>query len=186
MGDARTIVQESSQNVVIMDVMSRLVQDRIIFIGDVITGDLANGVIAQMLYLDSKDSSLPISIYINTPGGSVYDGLAIYDIAMKIKSPIHTVCIGMAASMGAILMLCGEKRQMTKHGRIMIHQPQGRTGGTCDEIEIECAEIVKLKAELFEIIEERTPIENARELFKLDKWYSSTEALEIGLVTEIL
>ena len=129
MAGMRTIVEERQKNVAVMDVFSRLIQERIIFIDDVIDDDLANGVIAQLLHLDSLDKKKPINIYINTPGGGVYSGLAIYDIAKLISAPIRTVCIGMAASMGVPLMLMGTERCATKHSRIMIHQPMGGTGG---------------------------------------------------------
>ena len=186
MRQTRTIVQSNPQQIAVMDVFSRLVQDRIIFIDDEINDELASEVIAQLLYLDAIDKGKPISMYINSPGGSVLAGFGIYDVARKINSPIKTICVGMAASMAAILMLCGEDRAITKHGRIMLHQPQSGVIGTCDEIEITCEEVVKLRSEIFDLIEERTSLVNARDLFRLDKWYNVLEALEVGLVTEIL
>lgn len=183
--DQRTIVEERAKNVAIMDVFSKLVQERIIFIDDVIDNELADGVIAQMLYLDSINNE-PISIYINTPGGSVYDGLAIYDVAQLIESPIKTVCIGMAASMGAILMLMGAERCATKHSRIMLHQPSNIACGTADEIQIVHEEIQKIKHELYDIVENKTNLMDVEQLFKLDTWYTAEEALKCGLLTKIL
>lgn len=181
----RTIVEEKPGNIAVMDVFSKLVQERIIFIDSAINDELANGVIAQMLYLDSLNHD-PISLYINSPGGSVYDGLAIYDVANLLKSPINTVCVGHAASMACILMLIGKERSMTKHARIMMHQPSGGVIGNAKEIEITYQEIEKLKKELYSIIEEKTNIVDAEELFKWDVWYTSVEALEKGLITKIL
>lgn len=181
----RTIVEERAKNVAVMDVFSKLAQERIIFIDDVIESDLANGVIAQMLYLDSLNKK-PIHVYINTPGGSVYDGLAIYDVAKIIKSPIRTVCVGMAASMGAILMLMGSERCATKHSRIMLHQPSGYAAGSADDIEITHEEIQKIKGELYAIVEENTNLKDVKTLFKLDTWFTASEALQCGLITEIL
>lgn len=181
----RTIVEERSKNVAVMDVFSKLAQERIIFIDESIDDELANGVIAQLLYLDSVNQT-PIDIYINTPGGSVYDGLAIYDVAHLIKSPIRTICVGMAASMGAILMLMGSERCATKHSRIMLHQPSGVAIGSADSIAISHEEIQKLKKELYDIVEEKTSLTNVEALFKDDKWYTAKEALEVGLLTKVL
>lgn len=181
----RTIVEERPKNIVVMDVFSKLVQERIIFIDEVIDAELANGVIAQMIYLDSINSE-KISIYINTPGGSVTDGLAIYDVALLLKSPIETICIGMAASMGAILMLMGSERCATKHARIMLHQPSGGAIGSADDIKITHEEIQKYKKELYEIIEEKTSLRDSEQLFRLDTWFNAEEALACGLITKIL
>lgn len=181
----RTIVEERAKNVVIMDVFSKLVQERIIFIDEPIDDELANGVIAQLLYLDSIDKS-QISVYINSPGGSVYSGLAIYDVAHLIESPIKTVCIGMAASMGAILMLMGTEREATKHSRIMLHQPSGGAVGTADDISITHEQIQKVKKEMYTIVEEKTSLTDVETLFKNDVWYTAAEALECGLLTKVL
>ena len=181
----RTIVEERSKNVVVMDVFSKLAQERIIFIDDIIDDELANGVIAQMLFMDSINNNT-INVYINSLGGSVYDGLAIYDVAHIIQSPIKTICIGVAASMGAILMLMGDERCATKHSRIMLHQPSGFVKGSSDDIMIMSEEIQKLKKELYDIVEEKTSLQNVEQLFKLDTWYTSNEALECGLITKIL
>lgn len=185
MNVTRTVVEEKPGNIAVMDVFSKLVQERIIFIDSGIDSELANGVIAQMLYLDSLNHE-PISLYINSPGGSIYDGLAIYDVANLLKSPINTVCVGMAASMACILMLIGKERSMTKHARLMLHQPSGGVIGNIKEIEITYNEIEKLKKELYSIVEEKSGIVNAEELFKWDVWYTAEEALEWGLITKIL
>lgn len=181
----RTIVEERGKNIVIMDVFSKLVQERIIFIDDVINDELANGVIAQLLYLDSVGNER-IDVYINTPGGGVLAGLAIYDVAHLIKSPIRTICIGSAASMGAVLMLMGAERWGTRHSRIMFHQPSGGAIGTADDIQITHEEIQKLKKELNTIIEEKTSLTNAVELFRNDVWYTASEALENQILTKVL
>lgn len=181
----RTIVEERPKNVAIMDVFSKLIQERIIFIDDVIDDELANGVIAQLMYLDSSNHK-EISIYINTPGGNILSGLAIFDVGKLIQSPIKTICIGMAASMGAILMLMGQERYATKHSRIMLHQPSGTAIGTVDDMRVDYEEAEKLKLELFEILREYTNIQNMDEVFKLDTWFTAKEALECGLLTKIL
>lgn len=181
----RTIVEESTKNMSIIDVFSKLAQDRIIFIDDVIDSELANGVIAQMLFLDSINQE-EIRLYINSPGGSVYDGLAIYDIAKLIKSPIKTVCIGKAFSMAAILMLIGKERHATKHTRLMFHQPMTEVQGNVDDIRVTYEEVEKLKKELYDIVEENSNLKNVEEIFKLDTWYTADECLKHGLITKIL
>lgn len=181
----RTIVEERAKNVAVMDVFSKLIQERIIFIDEEITPELANGVIAQMLILDSIDNT-PIRIYINSPGGSIYDGFAIYDVAHLLKSPIETVCIGLAASMAAVLMLMGSKRSMTKHSRFMFHQPSQTMWGKADEIAIDNEQLQILKKEFFDIVEERTLLTNVNELFRLDTWYNAQQALEANIVTNVL
>lgn len=181
----RTIIEERTGNVVTMNVFSKLSQERIMFIDNVITDDLANEIIAQLLYLDSLNHEL-INIYINCIGGSVLDGLAIYDVSKIIKSPIRTVCIAGALSMGAILMLMGKERCITKHSRIMLHQPSGYARGTATDIQITHEEIQKLKNELYAIVEENTTLVHVEELFKWDTWFTAKEALDCGLVTEIL
>lgn len=184
--NVRTIVEESAKNVAVMDVFSKLVQERIIFIDDVIDDDLANGVIAQMLYLSALDKDKLINIYINSPGGILTSGLAIYDVAKLIKTPIRTVCIGQAASMGAILMLMGKERCGLKHSRFMLHQPSGRAFGKYEDIKIDFEEITILRQNLYNILKEHTSIPDIEEHLKLDRWFSSKTALEFGLITEIL
>lgn len=181
----RTIIEEKEKNIVIMDVFSKLIQERIIFIDDVITDELANGVIAQMLYLDSI-SNEKIQIYINTPGGDVYSGLAIYDVSKLIKSPIRTVCVGLAASMGSILMLMGKERCGLKHSRVMLHQISGGASGQLSNMVISVDEMKKLNKEIQDILIENTLIKDIEKTILFDNWYTSKEALECGILTEIL
>ena len=186
MNSIRTVVQEGQKNIIIMDVFSKLIQERIIFIDGVIDEELANGVVAQMLYLDAQSHTDPINIYINSPGGSVTDGLAIFDTSELIKAPIRTVCIGMAASMGAVLMLMGKERCMTKRARMMLHQPAGNASGNVEEIRINYEMIESLKKELYKIVEENSKLSKVEDLFKFDTWYTADEALEAGLINTIL
>jgi len=182
----RTIVEERSQNLAVMDVFSKLIQERIIFIDDVINDELANGVIAQLLYLNSLDSKKQINIYINSPGGSILEGLAIYDISKLITAPIRTICIGSASSMAAVLMLMGKERCALKHSRIMIHEASGSYEGKTKDIETIFNLQKELQNEIFDIIKDNTSIENITEVCKVDKWYTAEEALEIGFITKIL
>lgn len=182
----RTIVEESTSNLVIMDVFSKLIQQRIIFIDDVIDDEIANNVIAQMMYLDSIDSTKEISVYINTPGGVVVQGLAIFDVAKLIKAPITTVCIGQAASMGAVLMLMGKKRCGLKHSRIMLHQISGGLFGNLSSMQISLKEAELLQKMTFDIIKENTNIPNIDSLLKEDLWLDSVQAKEYGILTDIL
>ena len=181
----RTIVEERSQNLVVMDVFSKLIQERIIFIDSVITANLANEIIAQLLILDA-DSNKPINIYINSPGGSVSNGLAIYDVAMNLKSPIRTICVGMAASMAAILMLMGKERCALKHSKIMMHEVSSEVEGKTKDIEVDFKRHKDYQHSLYEIIKEKTKITDPEELFKLDQWYSAEEAKEVGFITSII
>jgi ATP-dependent Clp protease protease subunit len=181
----RTVVEESSKNLVIMDVFSKLIQERIIFIDDVITDELASGVIAQMLYLNFLDNKREISVYINSPGGIVSQGLAIYDIGKFIEAPIRTVCIGEAASMGGLLMLMGTIRIGFKHSRIMLHQVSMGAGGKLSSIEVAVEEGKKLQGFIYDIIKEKTLISNPEEDLKEDKWIGAEEALALGILTEI-
>ena len=185
---SRTIVEERAKNVVIMDVFSKLIQERIIFIDDVITDDLANEVIAQMLYLDSLDSKKPINIYINTRGGSVTAGLAIYDIAEKIKAPIRTVAMGQCCSMGIPLMLMGAERCATKRTRFMMHQISSGGRGTLTDLKIDLRETEILEGYLYQIIAERTgkSYEQVAKDCDRDYWLSSEEALNYNIINQIL
>ena len=184
----RTIVEERTKNVVVMDVFSKLVQERIIFIDDVITDDLANEVIAQMLYLDSLDSSKTINVYINTPGGSCYAGLALYDIAEKIKSPIRTVAMGKCCSMGVPLMLMGSKRCATKRARFMMHQISSGGHGSLNDLRIDLKEVEAVEKMVYDIISERTgkTYEQVVKDCDRDYWLSAEEALAYGIITEII
>lgn len=185
-----TIIEERQLNVASMDVFSRLMMDRIIFLGLPIDDYVANIIQAQLLYLDSSDPGKDIQIYFNTPGGSVNAGLGIYDTMQYISADIATICTGMAASMGAVLLTAGKKgkRSALKHSRIMIHQPMGGAEGQATDIEITVREIVKLKKELYEIIALHTgnPYEKVEKDSDRDYWMTSLEAKEYGMIDEIL
>lgn len=182
----RTIVEESKQNVAIMDVFSKLIQQRIIFIDSPIDDKLSNGVIAQMLYLASSDNHSKIDVYINSPGGSITAGLAIYDVSRLINTPIRTVCVGEASSMAAILMLMGEERCGLKHSRFMLHQASGGAIGNTEDLKTQLKEIEILQNALYNIIKEKTNLKEVDEWLKFDRYFSSEEALEYGLITKIL
>lgn len=185
-----TIIEERQLNIASMDVFSRLMMDRIIFLGLPIDDYVANIIQAQLLYLDSTDPGKDIQLYFNTPGGSVYAGLGIYDTMQYISADIATICTGMAASMGAILLIAGKKgkRSALKHSRIMIHQPMGGAEGHASDIEITAREIVKLKKELYEIIalHSGNSIEKVEKDADRDYWMTSVEAKEYGMIDEIL
>jgi len=185
-----TIIEERQLNVASMDVFSRLMMDRIIFLGLPIDDYVANIVQAQLLYLDSSDPGKDIQIYFNTPAGSVSAGLGIYDTMQYISSDIATICTGMAASMGAVLLTAGKKgkRSALKHSRIMIHQPMGGFEGQASDIEIQAREILKLKTELYQIIAFHTgnPLEKVEKDSDRDHWMTSQEAVDYGMIDEIL
>ena len=186
MNRSKTVVEESSSNIVIMDVFSKLVQERIIFIDGPIDEDLANEVIAQLLYLDSVDNNKEISIYINSPGGYVHQGLAIYDIAKIIKAPIKTVCIGEAASMGFILMLMGNERYATKHSQFMVHEVSGYAFGKLTDMKVSVKHADHLQKCINDIILERTNITDIDYYMSKDTWLTSEECLELGVINKIL
>ena len=173
-----------------MDVFSRFMMDRIIFLGTQIDDYTANVIQAQLLYLDSSDPGKDISIYLNTPGGSVYAGLGIYDTMQFIQSDVATICTGMAASMGAVLMTAGAKgkRSALKHSRIMIHQPMGGAQGQASDIEITAREIQKLKKELYTIIAEHSgnSFEKIEQDSDRDYWMTAEEAKAYGMIDEVL
>jgi ATP-dependent Clp protease protease subunit len=184
------IMEERRLNVTQMDVFSRLMMDRIIFLGTGIDDQVANIVTAQLLFLESSDSSKDIQIYINSPGGSVYAGLGIYDTMQIVKPDVSTICTGIAASMGAVLLVAGEKgkRSALKHSRVMIHQPSGGAQGVASDMEINLREMLKLKKELYDIIAEHSGqsydwVEKASDR---DYWMTSTEAKDFGMVDEVL
>lgn len=185
-----TIIEERKLNVASMDVFSRLMMDRIIFLGVPIDDDVANIIQAQLLFLASQDSSADISIYLNTPGGSVSAGLGIYDTMQLIEPPVATICTGMAASMGAVLLCAGEagKRSALPHSRVMIHQPLGGASGQASDIEIAAREILKIKEELYNILAHHTGKTVAQITADGDRdhWMTSSEALEYGMIDEIL
>ena len=183
------ILEERQLNVTQMDVFSRLMMDRIIFLGTPIDDYTANTLQAQLLYLDSTDSGKDISIYINSPGGSVYAGLGIYDTMQYIQSDVSTFCTGMAASMAAVLLVAGAegKRFGLPHSRVMIHQPMGGAQGQASDIEITAREIQKLKRELYTIIAEHSHTEFDKVLADSDRdyWMTAQEALDYGMIDKI-
>ena len=185
-----TIIEERQLNVAQMDVFSRLMMDRIIFLGTQVDDYTANVIQAQLLYLDSADPGKDISIYLNSPGGSVYAGLGIYDTMQFISSDVATICTGMAASMAAVLLTAGAKgkRSALKHSRIMIHQPMGGAQGQASDIEITAREIQKLKKELYTIIADHSgnPFERIEKDSDRDYWMTAQEAKEYGMIDEVL
>lgn len=184
-----TILEERQLNVTQMDVFSRLMADRIIFLGTEINDTVANVIIAQMLYLSSQDPEAPITMYLNTPGGSVYDGLAIYDTMQYIPNEVQTVCTGLAASMGSVLLCAGEKgkRFALPHSRIMIHQPLGGAHGQASDIEITAKEILKLKSELYQIIADHSgkTMKQIEKDADRDHWLTAKEAVAYGMIDDI-
>lgn len=184
------IIEERQLNVAQMDVFSRLMMDRIIFMGTAINDQVANVIQAQLLFLESTDSSKDIQIYINSPGGSVYAGLGIYDTMQFIKPNVATICTGMAASMGAVLLCAGEKgkRSALPHARVMIHQPMGGAQGQASDIEITAREILTLKEELYRIIAKHSEqtYEKVYEDSDRDYWMKADKALKYGMIDEIL
>src|SRR6476620_1560285 len=184
------IIEERPMNVAVIDVYSRLMMDRIIFLGYPINDEVANIVTAQLLFLDSTDRTRDINMYINSPGGSVYSGLGVYDTMQYITPDVSTICIGMAASMGAVLLAAGTngKRTALKHSRVMMHQPSGAIGGQASDIEITVNEIRKIKKNLYDILAIHTG-KNVKQVEKdcdRDYWLTSDEAKEYGLVDEVL
>ena len=183
------ILEERQLNVTQMDVFSRLMMDRIIFLGTAIDDYTANNLQAQLLYLDSTDPGKDISIYINSPGGSVYAGLGIYDTMQFIQSDVATICTGMAASMAAVLLVAGAegKRSALPHSRVMIHQPMGGAQGQASDIEITAREIQKLKRELYTIIAEHshTDFDKVWADSDRDYWMTAQEAREYGMIDKI-
>ena len=185
-----TIIEERKLNVAQMDVFSRLMMDRIIFLGTQIDDYTANVIQAQLLFLDSSEPGKDVSIYINSPGGSVYAGLGIYDTMQYISSDVSTICTGMAASMAAILLVAGEKgkRFALRHSRVMIHQPMGGIQGQASDIEITSREILKLKKELYTIISDHSgqPYDKVYADSDRDYWMTSAEALDYGMIDKVL
>lgn len=185
-----TIIEERQLNVASMDVFSRLMMDRIIFLGLAIDDTVANIIQAQLLYLESSDPNKDISIYFNSPGGSVHAGLGIYDTMQYISSDVATICTGMAASMGAVLLTAGTKgkRSALKHSRVMIHQPMGGAQGQASDIEITAREIMKLKKELYTIIADHSgnTFKKVEKDSDRDYWMTATEAKEYGMIDEVL
>lgn len=185
-----TIIEERQLNVAQMDVFSRLMMDRIIFLGTTVDDYTANVIQAQLLYLDSADPGKDISIYINSPGGSVYAGLGIYDTMQFVSSNISTICTGIAASMAAVLLVSGtdKKRFALTHSRVMIHQPLGGVQGQASDIEITAREIAKIKQELYQIISSHSgkPVEEVARDSDRDFWMTAAEAKAYGMVDDVL
>jgi len=189
-GMTPNIIEERQLNAIAMDVFSRLMMDRIIFLGTPVSDQVANIIQAQLLFLASTDSSKDIQIYINSPGGSVYAGLGIYDTMQFIKPDVATICTGIAASMAAVLLCAGEKgkRSGLKHSRVMIHQPMSGAQGQASDIEIAAQEVLKLRDELYEIIASHTgqKFDKIYEDSDRDYWMKAKEALNYGMIDEIL
>jgi len=184
------IIEERQMNIAIFDVFSRLMMDRIIFMGTGINDQVANIIQAQLLFLESTDASKDIQIYINSPGGSVYAGLGIYDTMQFIKPNVATICTGMAASMGAVLLCAGEKgkRSALPHSRVMIHQPLGGAQGQASDIEITAREILTLKEELYNIIAKHSgqTYDQVYNDSDRDYWMKADKAKEYGMIDEVL
>lgn len=184
------IIEERPMNIAVMDVYSRLMMDRIIFMGYPISDEVANIVTAQLLFLESADRYRDIQMYINSPGGSVYAGLSMYDTMQFIGPDIATICTGVAASMSAVLMCAGTKGKRTalRHSRIMLHQPSAGAGGQASDIEITVNEVKKMKQELYEVIAHHTGQDVAKVAVdcKRDYWMKAEEAKAYGLVDEVL
>ena len=182
------IIEERKLNVATMDVFSRLMMDRIIFVGTEIDNDVANIVQAQLLYLQSLDDKADISLYLNTPGGIVSAGLGIYDTMQLISPNVNTICTGLAASMGSILLVAGKERSILPHAKVMIHQPLGGVAGQASDILIEAEEIKKCRDELCNILAEHTkqPFDHVFQDMDRDHWFTAQEAIDYGLVDKIL
>jgi len=186
----RAVIEERPMNFREVDVFSRLMADRIIFMGTAVDDNIANIVVAQLLFLESADAKKDVLMYINSPGGSVYAGLGIYDTMQYVRPDVATVCTSLAASMGAVLLAGGAagKRSALPHARVMIHQPSGGAQGRSTDIEITAREIVKLRDELYEILAHHTgkDKETIEKDSDSDKWFRALEAQEYGLIDEVL
>ncbi len=182
------IIEERKLNVASMDVFSRLMMDRIIFVGTQIDDDVANVIQAQLLYLQSLDDKADISLYLNTPGGLVSAGLGIYDTMQIIKPNVNTICTGLAASMGSILLAAGKERSILPHAKVMIHQPLGGAMGQASDILIEAEEIRKCRDELCDILAKHTkqPFDKVFQDMDRNHWFTAQEAIDYGLVDKIL
>jgi len=184
------IIEERPMNIAVMDVYSRLMMDRIIFLGHPVSDEVANIITAQLLFLESTDRTRDIQLYINSPGGSVYAGLGLYDTMQFVNPDIATICTGMAASMAAVLMAAGAsgKRTALKHSRIMMHQPSAGAMGQASDVEITVNEVRKVKQELYEVLSYHTgqPIEKIAKDSNRDYWMTAPEAKAYGLVDEVL
>ncbi len=184
------IIEERQMNIAVFDVFSRLMMDRIIFLGTGVNDHVANIIQAQLLFLQSTDASKDVQIYINSPGGSVYAGLGIYDTMQFIKPDVATICTGIAASMAAVLLCAGEKgkRSALRHSRVMIHQPMSGTQGQVSDMEIAVRETLKIKKELYDIISDHSgkTYDEVEKDSDRDYWMTSNEALDYGMIDEVL
>ncbi len=184
------VIEESGRGEKAFDIYSRLLRERIIFLGEPVTNDSANRIVAQLLFLEAEDPEKDIYLYINSPGGSVYDGLGIFDTMQHVKPDVHTVCVGLAASMGAFLLCAGAKgkRSSLQHSRIMIHQPLGGARGQASDIRIQANEILFLKSRLNNELADRTgqPIKTIEEDTDRDFFMSPVEAVKYGLIDSVL
>ena len=183
------VIEESGRGERAFDIYSRLLRERIVFLGEPVTSDSANRIVAQLLFLEADDPDKDIFLYINSPGGSVYDGLGIFDTMQHVKPDINTVCVGLAASMGAFLLCAGAKgkRSSLLHSRIMIHQPLGGARGQASDIRIQADEILFIKDKLNKELSDRTgqPIERVREDTDRDFYMSPSEAVEYGIIDNV-
>ncbi len=183
------VIEESGRGERAFDIYSRLLRERIVFLGEPVTSDSANRIVAQLLFLEADDPDKDIFLYINSPGGSVYDGLGIFDTMQHVKPDIHTVCVGLAASMGAFLLCAGAKgkRSSLLHSRIMIHQPLGGARGQASDIRIQADEILFIKDKLNKELSDRTgqPIERIKEDTDRDFYMSPSEAVEYGIIDNV-
>ena len=184
------VIERSSRGERTYDIFSRLLMDRIIFMGTPINDDVANIIIAQLLFLEADNPEREVSIYINSPGGSVSAGLAIYDTIQYMKAPVSTICMGLAASMGAFLLAAGRagRRLALPHSRIMIHQPSGGAQGTAADIEVQAKEILYLRAKMNELMSKHTgrPVEQIERDIERDKFMSAEEAKAYGIIDTIV
>jgi ATP-dependent Clp protease, protease subunit len=190
MGMTPAVIEERQMNIAVMSVFDRLMMDRIIFMGTAINDYVANVIVAQLLFLDSTDKKNDVCIYVNSPGGSVYDGLAIYDTMQYVGPDVATICTGMAASMGAVLLCAGAagKRSALPHARVMIHQPLGGAQGQASDIAIVHEQMQKIKAELYQIISRHSgqSVEKVEKDSDRDYWMIADEARTYGLIDEVL
>ena len=185
-----TVIEQTHRGERAYDLYSRLLKDRIVFLGTPVDDDVANIIVAQMLFLESEDPDKDINLYINSPGGSVTSGLAIYDTMQYVKCQVSTICMGQAASMGALLLGAGArgKRYSLPHSRIMIHQPSGGFGGQASDVELHAKEILRLKAKLNEIMQKHTgqPLDRIEKDTDRDYFMGAGEAKEYGLIDEVV
>ncbi|MEO1232217.1 MAG: ATP-dependent Clp endopeptidase proteolytic subunit ClpP [Myxococcota bacterium] len=185
-----TVIEQTHRGERAYDIWSRLMKDRIIFLGTEVTDDIANVIVAQLLFLESEDPDKDVNLYINSPGGSITAGLAIYDTMQYVRCPITTICIGQAASMGAVLLAAGTKgrRKALPHSRIMIHQPMGGARGQASDIEIQAREILRMRETLYRLLGEHTGRSEAQieTDSDRDKFMSAVEAQEYGLIDDVV